>query len=81
MKYRIVGSFQISYILHKAWRYENKNYENLKHARILETLILTILTRGSSDQAMALCQYFHPSDGLPYPSGPLSASVSNKRCQ
>ena len=31
---------------------------------------------GSGDKAMALYQYFQPSDGLPDASGPLSASVS-----
>ena len=35
-----------------------------------------ILTRGNSDKAKALYQYFQPSDGLLDPSGPLSASVS-----
>ena len=35
-----------------------------------------ILTHGSGDKAMALYQYFQPSDRLPDPSGPLSASVS-----
>ena len=35
-----------------------------------------IPTRGSGDKAMALYQYFQPSDDLPDPSGPLSASVS-----
>ena len=35
-----------------------------------------ILTRGSGDKAVALYQYFQPSNGLPDPSGPLSASVS-----
>ena len=35
-----------------------------------------ILTCGSSDTAIALDQYFQPSDGLPDLSGPLSASVS-----
>ena len=46
--------------------------------KILETSNFerAILTRGSGDKAMALYQYFQPSDGLPDPSGPLSASVS-----
>lgn len=35
-----------------------------------------IPTRGSGDKAMALYQYFQPSDDLPDSSGPLSASVS-----
>ena len=35
-----------------------------------------ILTRGSGDKAVALYQYIQPSDGLPYPIGPLSAPVS-----
>ena len=36
-----------------------------------------ILTRGSGDKAVALYQYFQPSNGLPDPSGSLSASVSH----
>ena len=35
-----------------------------------------IITRGSGDKAIALYQYFQPSDALPDPSGPLSVSIS-----
>ena len=56
---------------------ENKSYEILT-CKILEMSNFgrAILTRGSGDKAMPLYQYFQPLDGLPDPSGPLSASVS-----
>ena len=58
---------KFSYISHEAWQYKKKNLtckiSNFEGA---------ILTCGS---AMALYQ-FRPLDGLPDPSGPLSASVS-----
>ena len=45
--------------------------------QILETSDFeqAILTCGSGDTEIVLYQYFQPSDSLPDPSGPLSASV------
>ena len=42
----------------------------------MSTFERAILMRGSGNKAMALYQHFQALDGLPDPSGPLSASVS-----